>query len=265
MSKFQLSRNQLHWLSLGSVLTAALLFALIALRQDSLPLLSSAITAVVPQAPTGYDPLTEQEQATVVRAAQQAARLTSTRRAQRQGAASAAARQPEVLLSERREATKADYALGNWPRQGDVYLYDYATDTLIHAIVDVQSGAVITVEQGQGVQLPLNEREEQRALALVQADTTLWDELATRYQMVTGQPLTALAQLQIKVSIFQADVMPDQVNAAAQRCGQHRCAQVLLFTVDRTLLELLPIVDLSQGQVVQVIGATIWSEAPGGE
>jgi hypothetical protein len=176
---------------------------------------------------------------------------------QAQGAKSLRASSPdgqEVLLVERHEASKAAYASGKWQRQGDAYVYDYATDTLIHTVVDMQSGAVITIERSQNVQLPLTEREEQRALALVQADSALWTALANRYQAITGEPLQRLDQLQHKVSVFHADVMPGQLNAAAQQCGRHRCAQVLLFTVDKTLLEMTPIVDLSQGQVVQTLG-----------
>jgi hypothetical protein len=154
---------------------------------------------------------------------------------------------------ERHEADKAAYAKGAWPRQADVYVYDYATDTLLHTLVDVQSSTVITVERVQGVQLPLTANEEQRALALVQADNNLWTSLADRYQTITGEALAGLDQLQVKVSVFHADVMPDRVNAAAGQCGQHRCAQVLLFTADKTLLEMMPIVDLSLGQVVQVL------------
>lgn len=238
-------------LQLGGVMVVAVAFCLLALQFDAVPIVSSpfsvGLTAVT-RAPIGYDPLTGQETDAIVAAAQGALGAPSLR------AASTAEKEngPEVLLVERREASKAAYAKGSWPRQGDVYVYDYATDTLIHTIVDVQSGTVITVERVQGVQLPLTTREEERALALVEADTALWAALAARYQTITGEALQHLAQLQVKVSVFHADVMPDRVNAA-QHCGQHRCAQVLLFTVDKTLLEITPIVDLSQGQVVQVL------------
>ena len=121
--------------------------------------------------------------------------------------------------------------------------------------MDVESGAIITVERVQGVQLPLTAQEEQHALAIVAADPALWTDLTTRYQRITGETLTEITQLQVKVSVFHADVMPVGLNAAAQHCGQHRCAQVLLFTVDKTLLDLTPLVDLSRGQVVQVLNS----------
>jgi len=99
----------------------------------------------------------------------------------------------------------------------------------------------------------LNQREEEQALSLIQTDRALWTTLANRYQTITGEALERLDQLQVKVSVFHANVMPDRVNAAAQQCGQHRCAQILLFTVDKTLLDMTPIVDLSQEKIVQVL------------
>ena len=241
-------KGQLGGIAVVVVFIGLLAWRLDAAAFDASPLLTGVYA--VTGAPTGYDPLTEQELAAVTQAALGAP-------AARGAMAGAGVTPPEVLLVERHAAGKAAYAKGSWPRQGDVYLYDYATDTLIHTTVDVQSGSVITVERVQGVQLPLTAQEEQRALALVAADTTLWANVTARYQRITGEALTTLAQLQVKVSVFHADVMPARVNAAAQRCGQHRCAQVLLFTTEKTLLELTPIVDLSQGQVVQVLEAAL--------
>jgi Cu2+-containing amine oxidase len=233
-------------------MVAAVVVCLLTLQFDAVSILSSpflADVAAVTAAPIGYDPLTGQEMDAIVAAAQGVAGASALRAA----TANEQVDGQEVLLVERHEASKAAYAKGNWPRQGDVYVYEYATDTLIHTVVDVQSGAVITEERVRGVQLPLTEREEERALALVEADTTLWATLAARYQAITGTLLQRLDQLQVKVSVFHADVMPGRLNTAAQQCGQRRCAQVLLFTVDKTLLEIMPIVDLSQGQVVQVL------------
>lgn len=239
-----MSKGHLGGIALVLVVISLLVGRLGATAFDASPLLTNVYA--VTGAPTGYDPLTAQELAAVTQAALDAP-------AARRATAGDPVAPPEVLLVERRDVGKAASAKGNWPRQGDVYLYDYATNTLIHSIVDVQSGAVITVERVQGVQLPLTAQEEQRALTIVAADPALWDDITARYQRVTGAPLTALTQLQVKVSVFHADVMPARLNGAAQRCGQHRCAQVLLFTVEKTLLDLTPLVDLSQGQVVQVL------------
>lgn len=203
-----------------------------------LPRTVSATAARGLSTPVGSDPLTTAEIATVLAAAGSGPAAAKGEAAQ------------EILLVERHAAGKGK---DHTPRQGDLYVYDYATDTLIYSTVNVASGAVTAVERLRGVQLPLNRNEEQRALALIQADQELWSELAERYAAITGTPLTQISQLQTKVSVFHADVMPERLNAQAQQCGRHRCAQVLIFTVDKTLLELMPLVDLSQGQVVQVL------------
>jgi hypothetical protein len=221
------------------------LLGLLGLAFYSLLTFSSGLTTLA-DAPTGYDPLSAPEIEAAVAAARQAEQSGLL--------LPAASGAQEVLLVERHDAAKTDSAKGVWPRQADVYVYEYTSDTLIRTTVAVRDGAVLAVERVQGVQLPLSAAEEQRALALVQADAALWTRLADRYQTITAQPLHSLAQLQVKVSVFQADVLPDQLNTAAQQCGLHRCAQALIFTVDKTLLALTPIIDLSVGQVVQTLG-----------
>lgn len=235
-------KNRKIWWGVGVGVGLLLVLALSVYR---LPTFSARVMAV-DVAPTGYDPLTEQEVEAVLAAALEGEAETHLR--------AASSSEQEVLLVERHEASKAEYASGSWPRQADVYLYDYATDTLIHRVVAVESGALISEDRLQGVQLPLTANEEQRALTLISEDAALWAELADRYQAVMGEPLHSLDQLQVKVSVLYADGLPDQLNRAAQACGLHRCAQVLIFTTDKTLLEIMPIVDLSQGQVVQVLG-----------
>ncbi|HMN29065.1 MAG TPA: hypothetical protein PKE45_13015 [Caldilineaceae bacterium] len=233
-------------LSPGVGLAILLITALLSLFVWRTGALASLAPRTDTPAPTGYDPLTTQEIDQVVSAARRAAG--------EQGVGAAAGAQQELLLVERHEAGKEAYASGRWPRQGDVYLYDYTTDTLVHSLVDVQSGAVVELERVQGVQLPLTAAEKARALALIRADAAVWTRLADRFAVISGESLRDLTQLQVKVSVFVADAMPNQVNSAAQQCGRRRCAQVLLFTVDKTLLELMPIVDLSQGKVVQILG-----------
>ncbi|MFN8444357.1 MAG: hypothetical protein U0175_26475 [Caldilineaceae bacterium] len=232
------------------ILSVALLSFLV-WRMMALPLFSSTLrlSAAIPfsaDTPTGYDPLTEHEQKLAISAA-----LQKEANLQASDAGSL-----ETLLVERHEVPKAERTKGQWSRQADVYLYDYTSDTLHHSTVDVASGAVVATEKATGVQLPLTQQEEARALSLVRNDPTVWSDLTNRYHTISGEALNDLAQLQVKVSLFRSDSMPDRVNDAASACGQHRCAQALIFTVDRTLLEIMPIVDLSQGRVVQVLNET---------
>ncbi len=228
------------------ILWGALLFCGILLATRALPTFSSSTVPFLHNSGVGYDPLTANE-------AERALTLALGKQEQEGVYRNERAIQPlEILSVERYDAPKGSQSAGSTSRQGDVYLYEYATDTLIHSIIDVESGAV-REERLRGVQLPLTVREKARALQIIRGDADLWSALAERYRLITGETLTATEQLQTKVSLFLGESMPDQVNAAAQQCGQHRCAQVLLFTVDHTLLEALPIVDLSRGKVIQIL------------
>jgi hypothetical protein len=53
--------------------------------------------------------------------------------------------------------------------------------------------------------------------------------------------------------VFSSESMPDTVNAKTRACGIHRCAQLLLYTTEYVTVELIPIVDLSTGELVQVL------------
>jgi hypothetical protein len=205
----------------------------------------------------GYDPLTANEaDRALALALQHHAVLTKTR------APSQTAVQPTVLFIERYDAPKDQNGDDN-TRRGEVYLYDYTSDTLIHNVIDLANGSVES-EQLRGVQLPLTAGEKERSLQLIRDDAELWSALVGGYRRISGETLAGFEQLEVKVSLFLATAMPDQVNPEAARCGEHRCAQVLIFTTDRVLLEILPIVDLSQGRVVQWLSDS-WTATTGAD
>lgn len=159
----------------------------------------------------------------------------------------------EVLLIERNQPSKAELQSAAVVRRGDVYIYDYNTDTLKHAVVDLTTNETIAVTEMQNVQLPLTERETNAALDLIFAHEQLRTELSRRYQSITGDELTSIDLLEVKAFIFRADSMPDRVNEMSAVCGLHRCAQVLLYTEGDTIMEMQPIVDLSRRNVTQEI------------
>lgn len=218
------------------------------------PTFSSTALPGTMETGVGFDPLTTDEADLAMALAQETNR-TLFQAAQLDPATPTI----EVLAVERYDAPKASAAKSDSAafvpggRSGEVYLYDYTTDTLIHTVVDLEQKQTWR-EELQGVQLPLTVREEARAVQIVRSDSKLWPTLASRYATITGEALTSTEQLQVKVSLFLSDTMPEQVNAAARQCGAERCAQLLLFTTtERTVLEILPIVSLSQGRVVQLL------------
>lgn len=195
----------------------------------------------------GFDALTAQEQATVLSTTLAALADQSPVRA-------AMATPQELLLIERHQEPKEVYERGDWPRRGDAYIYDYGSDTLTFALINLDTGQVDAIEAYQGVQLPLTDNEIGRALDIAYADESLRTVLAQQFQAITGQPLLGLSQLNVKAFVFRAASMPENLNEYTQRCGLHRCAQLLLFTNEDIAFEVQPIIDLSTGQVVQLLG-----------
>ena len=211
----------------------------------------SALTGAFSSAPQqgrGYDPLTDNE---IVGLQRQTDQLVQNQ-VQDQLNGLEPSRPIELLLIERHEESAETYRQKSWPRRADTYYYDYNSDRLIHYVINLESKAIDQINVSQSVQLPLTRNELQNAIRLVMEDITLRRTLNAEFERVTdGQQLTSAEQLQIKGFVFGSDVMPDRVNEATQPCGLHRCAQLLIYTQDNIVLELLPIVDLSRQLVTQ--------------
>ena len=221
-----------RWLALsvtvGLALTATLVWAAPAASQ----LLSPR---------TGYDPLSADEQGQARTLAFQHTEFAR---------AVDAVNQSELLLIERHEETKAVMQSGNWPRRVDVFVYLYDSDTLLHAVVNLTTRTVDSVETAQDVQLPLTQDETARAFQLLMADTAVKTAIAAQYQTITSEALTKPeSQLKFRALIYRADAQPNAHPDAAE-CGAHRCAQLLLTTQADVVINLLPIVDLSLGRLV---------------
>lgn len=157
----------------------------------------------------------------------------------------------EILLVERHiEEKNAPKTL----RRADIYTYDYATNELIEALVDLNTNEIISSERRQGVQLPLTNNELARAKEIVFEDEEERQILQYEYQRITSRVMTDTSDLNIKAFTFKADSLPNRVNEASKLCGIHRCAQLMLYTAENIVFEVSPIVNLSEGIVTQRIG-----------
>lgn len=232
----------------GSALWNAATALLIAIIMLLLMVQSGLVQSAMAQSGGIMDPLSEDEINTTLSAALRAGAAKGA-----DSEISAAALQQEILLVERHQSKKGEIQSASAARQGDAYIYDYTTDTLKHAIVNLDTGETLAIEEMQNVQLPLTENEVERALDLAFQNESLRTELQSSYQLVSGNELTNIDQLNVKAFIFLAESMPDSVNGLSESCGLHRCAQLLLYTEDDTILEVQPIVDLSRQIVTQDI------------
>lgn len=152
-----------------------------------------------------------------------------------------------VLVERREEAKGADPAL----RRADVWEYSYDDDILTRTLVDLTTGRVVRSQVIPDTQPPLTPDEVDRALTLALEDPAFETLLATRYRQATGRDLLDPAtDLRLQAMVFRADANPRAATGDAARCGEHRCAQLLVQTSDDILVNLLPIVDLSEGRLV---------------
>lgn len=192
------------------------------------------------------DPLSPAEIARATQQANVAAPLPTTRSATTNSTTPVL----ELLLVERHPNAK-----GQTARRADVYTYDYSTNETIIDVIDLDTNRVISRKREKNLQLPLTANELQRASDLILADDEQRNLLDAEFKRITGQTLNNPAQqLQVKAFVFHASSLPEQLNAASQQCGLHRCAQVLLYTADSVVFEVSPIINLSAGVITQTIG-----------
>jgi hypothetical protein len=135
-------------------------------------------------------------------------------------------------------------------RRADVYAYDYDTDQLAWAVVDLDSNRVESLNVTPSVQRPLSDREVAHALDLVFADAASAARIRSEFVRIAGHPLGGRGDLEVAGFVYRADSMPNSNSADSAACGRHRCAQLLVRTHDEVSLE-LPIVDLSRERVLE--------------
>ena len=158
----------------------------------------------------------------------------------------------EFLRVEAHRFDKSD--ANNGQRWADVTSYDYATDELFIAVVNLDSNEVISTKRHKDMQPPMSQDELTRALTIVMDDPEERSILNAEFKRITGETLNSIDQLDYKAFTFFADSMPTVVNSASSSCGAQRCAQLMLYTFDNIVFEVSPIVNLSAGVVTQRMG-----------
>ncbi len=154
-----------------------------------------------------------------------------------------------LLLVERHQEAKADEDAGL--RRADVYVYSYDDDVLSYSLVDLADGSVVDTSTSTGTQLPLVQEEIDRATQIAMDDPRFVSRLEAEFQRATGRAMADPTEdLIVQPITFLAESMPNRATGAIANCGEHRCAQLMLQSSDNFLINLLPIVDLSDGRVI---------------
>jgi hypothetical protein len=159
----------------------------------------------------------------------------------------------EILRVERQRRGDKRGPSGASARGAEVWVYDYDENVTRRVSVRLPGGEIEGLEELPGVQPPLSRSEIDRALSIAYADPRVRGRIQDLVRARTGAVLVDPSRLHSQAIVFHARSNPIGLTPAAERCGEHRCAQLLLFTEDRFAVEVLPIIDLSEGTVVQVV------------
>lgn len=164
------------------------------------------------------------------------------------GAGDSQSQRRELLLMEPRVKDKSAPDTND----ADVYIYDYATDEVIHMIVDMNDRKVRKRERVRNLQLPLVEAERTRALDIAFGNEENKRAIGEEFFETTGRTLDSVRQIKYKAFVFLAASVSEQKAQNVRSCGMHRCAKLLLYTADNIALDLSPIIDLSSERVLQI-------------
>ncbi len=223
-------------------------------------------------APFGVDSLTDAEAAEAEAAvyaalgASAAAVRTSTLTAA-DGARLTAPAQT-VVLTERHDEGKAALKAASTTRRADVYTYNYAEETLEHALYDYGSKTLTVVETVQGVQFPLTQEERALATQIAFADPALFAVMQEEYRTLTHAELTDPAQLNVRPFIYHAGSSGEVEPPAVAACGVQRCAQLLIVVEDSTTFHALPVINLNTLSVASIFPLALdpaVNPGPGGD
>lgn len=235
---------------LCSVLRGVLLIAVLVACNSLQPTMSAEqLTAAAETPPVfdpaverlGFDPLSEAEQARAWDLVRQNPDFLK--------AVPPEARQA-VLLIERHAEEKSVTAAGTWARRADVFVYNYTADTLVLAIVNLETQRVDEVETLPEAQLPFTEEETQAALQLILADPVALEAIGQAYTAITQKTLqNPQQQLTPYAFTYNALILPD-VPTALVKCGVQRCAEMMLLENDTNQVLNVPmVVNLSTSEL----------------
>lgn len=123
-----------------------------------------------------------------------------------------------------------------------VYQFDYNRQHARMLLIDPATERVIEQHRIDSVHLPLNDNEAAFAMALLEADRSLFNQLQAERLRRGLSPLESISELDVKASIYE----PLNIN---HRCAKERCALLSLFDNTRTVFAIEPLIFLNSGAV----------------
>ena len=135
-------------------------------------------------------------------------------------------------------------------RLATVALYDYASDELHQLLLDLTNEVVVQDETTKGLQLPPTEAETATALELAITAKPA-PAFVGQYRTMNGVPLITAGQVSAVGGAWRP-VDGRRLPPGTERCGQHRCVQLLIALPTGEYLDTNEIVvDLSTRTVLR--------------
>ncbi|MGW1769101.1 Tat pathway signal sequence domain protein [Streptomyces sp. NPDC002073] len=152
---------------------------------------------------------------------------------------------PQWLTTDLAELRPEDLRKAGAPRRAQLTSYDYKTDSLRTAVVNLDTGKVESTDVQKGVQPPIAREEAVEAVKLLIA-APQGDGLRKDYRDATGKKLTKPEQLALQNAMIYRVDAENPGPAALKECGRHRCARLFLKVKNGPWIDVRSlIVDLS--------------------
>jgi hypothetical protein len=134
-------------------------------------------------------------------------------------------------------------------RRLSLMYYDYASDQLLHYVVDLSGAGVESVSAAQGVQPAPTDFETETAYDLLLASDVAGDAIAQEFVETTGEAEITDEQVDVTAHSYSGGA----AGAGVDACAIDRCVEVLVQTTDGPFLTTTPyVVNLSAQTVTQV-------------
>ncbi len=137
-------------------------------------------------------------------------------------------------------------------RRATVSLYDYSSDRLHQALIDLAAGSVVRRDTVRGLQLPPTVAETAIATQLALAADPA-PAFVAEYRRAMGAPLVAAEQVQVVAGVWRPVEEGAGPVGPTEDCGRDRCLQLLIALPSGEYLETRDFaVDLSSRTVLPV-------------
>lgn len=143
--------------------------------------------------------------------------------------------------------TNRGQVISSAPRVAEAFVFDYSSGRTMRYLIDVGTSRMLDEQAVDSIHLPLNQREQELATALIFEDVAVAAAINAEFIREYGKAPQFNDDIDTKVFIWQPT--PGDTSPLAIECRQQRCAWVSMFTRTSLSLSVEPVVNLMRQQV----------------